>query len=239
MIYVISTGMGDYLDLTGRAIKALNECEIIVGYKKYVGLIEKHFPNKKFISYSMREEVARCEFVLKIAHDENKNVGLISGGDAGIYGMAGLVLELSGKDDIIKIIPGLTSATAAAALLGAPLSNDFAVISLSDLLTPQEVILKRVKCSCDGDFVICFYNPGSERRRELFKQACSIIMEYREKNTPAAIVTDVSREGQECKILTISEIQNYEPKMNQTIIIGNSKTFNRNGKIITPRGYKI
>ena len=239
MIYVIGIGTGDYGDLTINAINALNDCEIIFGYKKYVDLIKKYFPDKKFSAYKMREEILRCEDILEIAGDNDRIAGLISGGDAGIYGMAGLILELADENTNIKIIPGITSAISAAALLGAPLSNDFAVISLSDLMTPRKIIFERIKGAALGDFVICLYNPGSNSRHEIFELACEILSNYLNKNTPAAILKNVGREGQECKILTLGELKGYKPKMNELIIIGNSQTFIRHGKMITPRGYEF
>ncbi len=241
MIYVIGIGPGGIKYFTAEAVEAIHDCEFIAGYEKYIKLVQKYFPDKKFMSYSMRQELERCKDVLNIALDQKINIGLISGGDPDIYGMASPILELAKnfKELEIKIIPGLTAANTAAAILGAPLSNDFAVISLSDLLTSWDVIEKRIKAACEGDFVICFYNPGSNTRRENFKRACEIMLIHKNKNTPAGIVKNISREGQEFKITTLDEIKNYEPKMNETIIIGNSFSYIHDDKFITPRGYKI
>ena len=236
MIYVIGTGPGDFKYITPEALEALNKCEIISGYEKYINLIKNNFPDKIFKIYSMRQEIKRCEDALKLSR-ENKIIGLISGGDSGIYGMAGLILELANNNDKIKIIPGLTSAICAAGILGAPLTNDFAVISLSDLLTPIEIINRRLEILSAGDFVICIYNPGSKTRTENFKTACEIMLKYKSPDTPCGYVKNISRPGEFCEIMKLSEIKNLKPDMNYLIIIGNSQTYIKNNKLITPRGY--
>ena len=240
MIYVIGTGPGEIDGITPKALKALNECEIISGYSRYIDLIREYFPEKKFLSYSMRQEVKRCHDALALSR-ENKNIALISGGDSGVYGMAGLMLEVaSGSGEEIRIIPGITAANSCAAILGAPLMNDYATISLSDLLTDWSVIEKRIICACDGDFVICIYNPASNHRPDNFIRACEIMIQNgKNKNTPAGYVRNIGRENEFSKVTTLGEIMNEKIDMLCTVIIGNSKSYISDGKIITPRGYKL
>ena len=240
MIYVIGTGPGEIDGITPKALKALNECEIISGYSRYIDLIREYFPEKKFLSYSMRQEVKRCHDALALSR-ENKNIALISGGDSGVYGMAGLMLEVaSGSGEEIRIIPGITAANSCAAILGAPLMNDYATISLSDLLTDWSVIKKRLICACEGDFVICIYNPASNHRPDNFIRACEIMIQNgKNKNTPAGYVRNIGRENEFSKVTTLGEIMNEKIDMLCTVIIGNSKSYISDGKIITPRGYKL
>lgn len=239
MIYVIGTGPGGIDEITPRALNALNECEIISGYSRYIDLIREYFPEKKFLSYSMRQEVKRCNDALAISR-ENKNIALISGGDSGVYGMAGLMLEIaSGSSEEIRIIPGITAANSCAAILGAPLMNDYVNISLSDLLTDWKIIECRLICACEGDFVICIYNPASNHRPCNFIRACEIMLNHgKAKNTPVGYVRNIGRENEFSKVITLGEIMNEDIDMLCTVIIGNSKSYISNGRIITPRGYK-
>ena len=240
MIYVIGTGPGGIDEITPRAINALNECEIISGYSRYIELIREYFPEKKFLSYSMRQEIKRCHDALALSR-EHKNVALISGGDAGVYGMAGLMLEVaSGSCEEIRIIPGITAANSCAAILGAPLMNDYATISLSDLLTDWRIIERRLICACEGDFVICIYNPASNHRPNNFIRACEIMINHgKDKNTPVGYVRNIGRENEFSRVTTLGEIMNDEIDMLCTVIIGNSKTYVSNGNMITPRGYEL
>lgn len=240
MIYVIGTGPGEFDGITPKALNALNECEIISGYSRYIELIRSYFPEKKFLSYSMRQEVKRCHDALELSR-ENKNIALISGGDSGVYGMAGLMLEVaSGSGEEIRIIPGITAANSCAAILGAPLMNDYATISLSDLLTDWQIIEKRIICACEGDFVICIYNPASNHRPDNFIRACEIMIHSgKNKNTPAGYVRNIGRENEFSKVTTLGEIMNDEIDMLCTVIIGNAKSYISDGKIITPRGYEL
>ncbi|MBQ3396409.1 MAG: precorrin-3B C(17)-methyltransferase, partial [Synergistaceae bacterium] len=209
MIYVIGTGPGEIDGITPKALNALNECEIISGYSRYIDLIREYFPGKIFMSYSMRQEVQRCHDALALSR-ENKNIALISGGDSGVYGMAGLMLEVaSGSGEEIRIIPGITAANSCAAILGAPLMNDYVTISLSDLLTDWEIIEKRIICACEGDFVICIYNPASNHRPDNFIRACEIMIHHgKNKNTPAGYVRNIGRENEFRRVTTLGEIMN-------------------------------
>ena len=240
MIYIIGTGPGEIDGITPKALKALKECEIISGYSRYIDLIREYFPGKIFMSYSMRQEVQRCNDALELSR-ENKNIALISGGDSGVYGMAGLMLEVaSGSGEEIRIIPGITAANSCAAILGAPLMNDYVTISLSDLLTDWEIIEKRIICACEGDFVICIYNPASNHRPDNFIRACEIMIHHgKNKNTPAGYVRNIGRENEFRRVTTLGEIMNEKIDMLCTVIIGNSKSYISDGKIITPRGYKL
>ena len=240
-IYVIGLGPGNSEDMTPRAKKAIEIADEVIGYSTYIELIEKFFPGKKFVSSGMTREIERCELVLEKAQ-EGKTVALISSGDSGIYGMAGIMLEVankSGRDGAIEIIPGITSASAAGAVLGAPLMHDFAVISLSDLLTPLDLIYKRIECAAQGDFVICIYNPKSKKRSDYIERARNIILQYRNASTPVGIVRNAGRENEGYDIATLGDMLNFEIDMFTTVIIGNSQTYVENGRIITPRGYNI
>lgn len=242
MIYVVGIGPGGIDDITPRALEALKFCDVISGYERYIDLIRAYLPPDKYlISYTMRQERERCEMALYISRETNKNVALISSGDAGVYGMAGLIYELAaGTRTEIKIIPGITAANSCAAILGAPLMNDYAVISLSDLLTDWSTIEKRLIAACEGDFVICIYNPASKGRPENFKRACEIMLKYKSPSTPAGFVRNAGREDECARVMTLRQIKiaaNID--MLCTVIIGNSKSYIRDEKIITPRGYEL
>ena len=241
MIYVIGTGPGGLNEMTPRAFEALKECEIISGYEKYIELVKNFLPGKIFMSYKMREEVKRCEEALKISRDSNKKIALISSGDPGVYGMAGLILEMSeGSGEEIEIIPGITAANSAAAILGAPLMNDYAVISLSDLLTDWSIIEKRLAAACEGDFVIALYNPASRYRPKNFERACEILLRYKDPATPSGYVRNAGREGTEFEVMTLENLKACKKiDMLCTVIIGNSQSKIINGKLITARGYKV
>ncbi len=240
-IYVVGIGPGDPGEMTPRAQKVLEKVEIIIGYRTYVDLIKDNFPGKEFIRSGMTEEVERCETALQKAL-EGKNLALISGGDSGIYGMAGIMLEVvnkSGQPVAVEIIPGVTAANAAAAVLGAPIMHDFAVISLSDRLTPLELIYKRIECAAAGDFVICLYNPKSKSRTGYLETARKIILKYRNEATPVGIVRNAAREDETYQVATLENMLDFEIDMFTVVIIGNSQTYIANGRMITPRGYKM
>ncbi|MDY6400079.1 MAG: precorrin-3B C(17)-methyltransferase [Synergistales bacterium] len=240
MIYIIGIGPGDKDGLTIEALDALKECEIISGYEKYIELVKKFLPEKFFLAYPMRSEIDRCRHALKISQKDGKKIALISSGDAGVYGMAGLMLEAAkGTGEDIKIISGVTAANSAASILGAPLMNDYVTISLSNLLTSWELIEKRLIAACEGDFVICLYNPASRHRPENFKRACEILLRYKSPDTPCGYVRNIKREGQEAEIMTLEKIKDCgKIDMLCTVIIGNSQTYILDGKLITSRGYK-
>lgn len=236
-IYVVGIGPGNRENMTFRAYKAMEDSDILIGHKTYISLVEEMFPNKKMIKSAMKKEVERCEETLKLAEEGNV-VSLISSGDPGIYGMAGIMLETAVNSQIeVEIIPGITSANASASVVGAPIMHDSAMISLSNLLTDWELIKKRIALASEGDFVISLYNPKSHGRPTLINEAVEIMLKYKSKDTPVAIVRNTGREGENYDITTLENIFDYEINMFSTVIIGNSKTFVKNGKMITPRGY--
>lgn len=238
MIYVIGLGPGDAKNMTQRALEALESSETIIGYDTYVDLIREQFAHKQLIQSPMKDEVARCKKALALAK-EGKDVALVSSGDAGIYGMAGVLVEVcEGEDVQVEIVPGITAATSGAAVLGAPLMHDFAVISLSDLLTPWSLIKDRLHAAGKADFVVVLYNPGSRKRAEYLQKACNILLGYRPGSTPAGWVRQIGRSGEEVRVLTLEEMAREKVDMVTTVFIGNSSSKIINGKIVTPRGYR-
>lgn len=236
MIYVVGIGPGSQETMTYQAMEAIRESEVIVGYKTYIDLIEDFIKDKQVVSNGMKQEIDRVKKAVEISKT-GKLVAVISSGDAGVYGMAGLVLELS-EDEEVEIISGVTASTAAAAVLGAPLMHDFCHISLSDLLTPLDLIYKRVSFASEGDFVICLYNPRSKGRPDYLKNAFEIMKKHKAGSTPVGIVKNAERENQQIHICTIDTI-NYElVDMLSIVIIGSSSTYIKNNKIITKRGYE-
>lgn len=229
--------------MTPRAIEALRASDVIAGYKTYLNLIKDVTGDKPVLSSGMGEERQRCEAALKEAA-EGKVVSIVSSGDPGVYGMAGLVLELAdsmehGQDVPVEIIPGIPASSAAAALLGAPVMHDHAVISLSDLLTPWELIEKRLRLAVEGDYVIVLYNPRSSQRTSQIEKAQQIIMEKRPGSLPVGIVKNAGRPGQEVVVTTLAEMLNHPVDMTTIIIIGNSTTFVSDNFMVTKRGYKL
>ncbi|MEK7828354.1 MAG: precorrin-3B C(17)-methyltransferase, partial [Deltaproteobacteria bacterium] len=256
-IYIIGIGPGSLEHLTLKAKEALESCDAVVGYKTYIDLIKNLISGKEIFSTGMTKEVDRCQKAIELAL-QGKKVAVVSSGDAGIYGMAGLVFELlivhksqvtshksqvkeQNKNDhlAIQVIPGVPAFCAAASLLGAPLMHDFASISLSDLLTPWEIIKKRLKMASEGDFVIILYNPKSKTRVSQIEGAIEIISMHRDGNTPVGIVKNALRDGEEIKITTLRELSGCYDfiDMSTILIIGNSATFISNNRMITPRGY--
>ncbi len=239
-IYIIGTGPGDQDFVIPKALDALQNSDVVVGYKTYIELIKPFVTESELVSSGMKKEVDRCSEVLEIAKT-GKVVSLISSGDAGIYGMAGIMLEIIHKaesDIEVEVIPGISAATSAASLLGAPLMNDFVTLSLSDLMTPWEVIEKRIKAACMGDFVMALYNPKSKTRVEQLEIAVNIMLQHYSENTPVGIVKHAMREQQEVMITTLGQLINQDIDMFTTLIIGNSQTRVINGKMVTRRGYK-
>ena len=238
---VVSTGPGDEGNLTPANRKALAAADVIAGYGTYLDQISFLLEGKTIISTGMRDEVGRCTEALKQAR-EGHSVCLISGGDAGVYGLAGLVLELMtpGEQRELLVLPGVTSATACAALLGAPLIHDFAVISLSNLLTESSLIEKRLRLAAEGDFVTVLYNPRSTRRHHLFQRTAEIFLEVRKPETPVGLVRNAYRDEQRVEIIPLSELESSTwVDMRTTVVIGNSQTFSSGGRMITPRGYHL
>ncbi|EKZ0313261.1 precorrin-3B C(17)-methyltransferase [Listeria monocytogenes] len=241
MIYVIGIGPGDKRLMTGEALQAIEDAEVIVGYVTYIKLIKELIKDKEVVKTGMRREIDRCQEAVDIALT-GKKVAVVSSGDAGIYGMAGLVLELSEKsnpDLEVKVIPGITASIGAAAVLGAPIMHDFCHISLSDLMTPWEVIEKRLTHAAMADFVVCFYNPRSKGRANHLANAFQKMMEYKSGDTVVGIVKDVGRKEERKIITTMRDIDYELVDMTTMVIVGNKETYVKNGKMITPRGYTL
>ena len=238
-LYVVGIGCGSRDGLTLEADKVLQECDIIVGYTVYIEQIKSFYPDKECLSTGMRHETERVELALRLA-GEGQNVALVCSGDSQIYGMAGLAMELSEKytQVDIDVVAGVTAAISGGAVLGSPMTHDFAVISLSDLLTPMEKIVKRLRCAAEGDFVIALYNPSSKKRADHLQKACDILLEYRSSGTVCGIVRNIGRKGQESRVLELGELRDTQVDMFTTVFIGNSETRNIGGKMVTPRGYK-
>ena len=235
-IYVVGTGPGKKADMTVRAYEAMEKSDIIIGYKTYMDLIKEYYPGKEMKNSQMTKEVDRWIDVLKLAK-EGKNVALISSGDAGVYGMAGIMLEIADGEVEVEIIPGVTATNAAAAIVGAPVMHDYVTISLSNLLTDWELIKKRLELAAQGDFVVSIYNPKSRGRVTQIEEAREIMLKYKPKTTPVAIVRNAGREDEEHVVTTLDEMLNHEINMLTIVIIGNANTFIKDGKMITPRGY--
>lgn len=238
-IYVVGIGPGEYEQMTLRAIHALENCDTIVGYTVYVDLVKEHFAGKEFLTTPMRKEVDRCILAFEEAK-KGKTVAMICSGDAGVYGMSGLMLELGENypEVQVEVIPGVTAATGGAAVLGAPLIHDFCLISLSDLLTPWEKIEKRLLLASEADFAICLYNPSSKKRHDYLKKACDLMMQYKSQETVCGIVKNIGREGEIYQILTLKELRDTEVDMFTTVFIGNSQTQRIGNAMVTPRGYR-
>lgn len=235
---IVGIGAGDYDGMTIGAVNVLNESEVIVGYTVYCDLIRPYFKDKVFVSTPMTTETERCRLALESAR-EGKTTSMICSGDAGVYGMASPVLEMAeGLDIEINVVPGVTAACSGAAVLGSPLTGDFAVISLSDLLTPMEKIEKRLECAAEGDFCIAIYNPSSAKRKDHLRKACEIIMRHRSPQTVCGIARNIGREGEKTEILTLAELAEKETDMFCTVFIGNSSTKLIDGRMVTPRGYR-
>ena len=236
-IYVVGIGPGGRENMTFRADRALRDCHVIIGYSGYLKYVEDYLPGKEVYSTGMKGEIDRCKMALKRAMEGNQ-VAIVSTGDAGLYGMAGPILEMSEELDV-EIIPGISACFSAASDLGSPIMHDFVTISLSDLLTPWETIEKRIKLAAEGDFVISLYNPRSKGRPDYLKKAVDLILQFRGGGTPVGIVRNSGREDTEKKVRTLASIDYEEVDMMSVLIIGNSTTYIRNEKIITPRGYDI
>lgn len=238
-LYIVGLGPGGIENITPRSQSALLESEVIAGYEVYINLIRDHFPGKNFLSTPMRQESKRCRLALEQAV-AGTTISMVCSGDAGVYGMAGLIYELAQQFDPIEIevIPGITAACSGAAVLGAPLVHDFAAISLSDLLTPWELIERRLDAAGAADFCISIYNPSSKKRKDHLKKACQILLRHRSPDTVAGIVRNIGRDDETSQITTLLELQDMQTDMFTTVFIGNSQTKNINGKMVTPRGYR-
>lgn len=240
VLKVIGFGPGSKEDMSLRAIEALETADLIMGYTTYVKILKEIFPDKEFKSTGMTREVDRCRAALEEAKD--KTVALVSSGDSGIYGMASITYQVAsqmGSDVRIEVIPGITAASSAASLLGAPLTHDTALISLSNCLTPWDIIVRRLDATSSSDMVIALYNPRSKARPDVLAEAISIISRYRPSTTPVGVARNIGRSDQSSYCTTLGELDCESIDMFCTLIIGNSKTFVEGDKMITPRGYDI
>lgn len=233
-------GPGAYEQMTVKAVQTLEECDVIVGYTVYVDLLKQHFPEKAYLTTPMRREKERCIMAFEEAK-KGKKTAMVCSGDAGIYGMAGLMYEIGEAYPGIEIcvLPGVTAALGGAAVLGAPLGHDCCLISLSDLLTPWEMIEARLRAAAQADFTISLYNPSSKKRKDYLKRACAILLEYKGADTVCGIVKNIAREGESMELLTLGELENAQVDMFSTVFVGNCQTRVIDGKMVTPRGYVI
>lgn len=238
-LYVVGMGPGEKKQMTGQALEVMEQCQVIAGYTVYVDLVRGLFPHKEFLTTAMTREEERCRKAFDCCM-EGKNTAMICSGDAGVYGMAGLILELAEQYPGVSVrtVPGITAACAGAAVLGAPLMHDFAVISLSDRLTPLEVIWNRVEAAAQADFVICLYNPASRGRPDYFRQACSRILKYRTGHTVCGLAVNIGREGEGMEVLALEDLKERRVDMFTTVYIGNSHTRQIGPYMVTPRGYR-
>lgn len=238
MLKVVGFGSGAKDNMTLEAAAAISDADIVVGYKTYVDILKQYFPKKEYYHTNMMQEKERCQYAIDKAKEGHKVV-LVCSGDSGIYGMASLVYELSCGSVEVKIVSGVTAASSGAAILGAPLSHDFAVISLSDCMTPWELIKKRVYAAADSDMVMCIYNPSSRRRAGYLKEACETVLKVQSPDTVCGYVKNIGRANEEAKVLTLKELAECEVDMFTTVYIGNSHTIVLDGRMVTPRGYRV
>lgn len=236
---MIGIGPGEYEQMTLKAIHAMEKSEVIIGYTVYVDLVKEHFPGKEFLTTPMKKEVDRCVMAFEEAK-KGKVVSMICSGDAGVYGMSGLMYEVGVNypEVELEIIPGVTAATGGAAVLGAPLIHDFCLISLSDLLTPWEKIEARLLAAAQADFVVCLYNPSSKKRSDYLQKACDLMMQYKRPETVCGIVSYIGRDGEHYEVMDLKTLRDTKVDMFTTVWVGNSQTKEINGKMVTPRGYR-
>lgn len=237
MLYIVGFGSGARDCLTAAAEQAMLQSDVIIGYKTYTALMKPFFPEKVFLENGMRQEAERVRLALEYA--QTKTVSLICSGDPELYGMAALAYESLAEypETEIEIVPGVTAAFSGGAVLGAPLTHDTAIISLSDLLTPMEKIERRLRCAAEGDFVIVLYNPASKQRPAHLQRACDILLQYRKPETVCGYVRSIGRDGEFSRICTLSALRDTQTDMFTTVYIGNSETRVIAGKMVTPRGY--
>ena len=240
VLYVVGLGPGGSRWMTWEARAALEQAEVLCGYTVYLDLIRGEFPDKEYFSTPMTQEIERCRAALERARS-GRTTALVCSGDAGVYGMAGPVLELAPQfpEVEIQVVPGVTAALAGAAVLGAPLMHDFAVLSLSELLTPWEVIRRRLELAAQGDFVLCLYNPSSRRRRDHLRMACDIVLVHRGPETVCGWVRNAGRAQEEHQVLTLGELREAQVDMFTTVFIGSAATRRIGDRMVTPRGYEL
>lgn len=236
-LYVVGIGPGGRGDMTFRAVNAVKNSQVIVGYTPYIEYLEELVEGKEIISTGMKGELERCKAAIESVKN-GKDTAIVSTGDAGLYGMAGPILEMATDIDV-EIVPGVTAAFSAAGELGSPIMHDFCSISLSDLLTPWELIEKRIEKASEADFVITIYNPRSRGRKKHIEKAVEIMLKHKLPSTPVGIVKNSGRSGQEQFITTLDDIDYERIDMLSVLIVGNSKTYVENGHMITPRGYNL
>ena len=238
-LYVIGIGPGEYEQMTLKAIHAMEKSEVIISYTVYVDLVKEHFPGKEFLTTPMKKAVYRFFMAFEVAK-KGKVVSMLCSGDAGVYGMSGLMYEVGVNypEVELEIIPGVTAATGGAAVLGAPLIHDFCLISLSDLLTPWEKIEARLLAAAEADFVVCLYNPSSRKRSDYLQKACDLMMQYKSPETVCGIVSYIGRDGEHYEVMDLKTLRDTKVDMFTTVWVGNSQTKEINGKMVTPRGYR-
>ena len=243
-LYVIGMGPGGAEQLTPQALRALEDSRVVCGYTTYMDLAREFLEGKELVTTLMTRELERCRIALERA-EAGETTAMICSGDAGVYGMAGPILQMAEEfpEVEIEVIPGITAALSGGAVLGAPLMHDFAVISLSDLLTPWETIETRLDAAAKADFSICLYNPSSKKRADYLKRACEIFLRYKSPETVCGIVKNIGRDGEMKKVMTLAKLKDYEADMFTTVFIGNSRTEKsvHGGQdwMVTPRGYRI
>jgi len=245
-LFIVGVGPGHHDHMTFRAKKVIEESDTIVGYTTYVKLVQDLIAGKDVYEYAMTQEVERAQQCIDLAK-EGKIVSLVSSGDPGIYGMAGLIYETlaeSGWDPKtglqVEIVPGVSALNSCSAIIGSPLMTDFAVLSMSDLLVPWEIIVKRVEAAAQGDFVIVIYNPSSKKRIHQLQETRKILLKYRKPSTPVAIIKGAYRESQTVVLTDLENLEKHSDKLGMisTVIVGNSSTYNYKDLMINPRGYK-
>ena len=238
-VQIVGIGPGNFENMTIRADRALAACDVIVGYPVYVDLVKDRYPGKELLATPMTQEAKRCRMALELAA-AGKTVCLVCSGDSGIYGMAALVYQLRGEaqEPEVEAIPGLTAACSGGALLGAPLTHDFAVISLSNRLTPWEKIEKRLACAAEADLGIVLYNPRSKGRPDNLRMACDILLRYLPENRPCGVAHSIGREGEAGEYMTLGALRDADVDMFSTVFIGNAMTKMIGGAMVTPRGYR-
>lgn len=238
-LYIVGIGPGNYENMTVRADRALGESQVIVGYPVYVDLVKDRYPDKEYLSTPMTQEADRCRMAIEEAR-KGKTVSMVCSGDSGIYGMAALIYELLGENPEVEaeVIPGLTAACSGGAVLGAPLTHDFAVISLSDRLTPWEKIAARLDYAARADLSIVLYNPKSHGRPDHLARACDILLKTLPEDRPCGVVRNIGREGQSKTLLTLGQLRDFDADMFCTVFIGNAQTRVIAGNLVTPRGYR-
>ncbi len=238
-VIVVGIGPGNYENMTILADRALQTCDVIIGYHVYVDLVKERYPDKEFLTTPMTQETRRCQMAIEIAA-QGKTVAMVCSGDSGIYGMAALIYELRGEYTTpeVEVIPGLTAASSGAARLGAPLTHDFAVISLSDRLTSWETIETRLESAATADLSIVLYNPASKGRPDHLRRACDILLRHLPQSRLCGIARNIGRAGETRRLLSLGELRDADVDMFCTVFIGNKTTRCIAGNMVTPRGYR-